>query len=123
MNVQLCGFNPLENGRRVDGLGSATFTTRSVSSKHKIGKNLNYIIAHCIMNTLLTVLFLSPSSALPLTEIKEEIRDILITVKTTQKYHQTRLKLLLETWSKEALQNVSSTVCPSQRSTENFITN
>ena len=37
----------------------------------------------------------------------EEIRDILLTVKTTAKNHKTRVKLLLDTWDPEALQNVS----------------
>ena len=41
-------------------------------------------------------------------EAKEnsEDRDILLTVKTTAKNHKTRVKLLLDTWSQEALQNV-----------------
>ena len=38
----------------------------------------------------------------------EEIRDILFTVKTTAKNHKTRVKLLLDTWAPEALENVSS---------------
>ena len=37
----------------------------------------------------------------------EEIRDILLSVKTTAKNHKTRVKLLLDTWAPEALQNVS----------------
>ena len=38
----------------------------------------------------------------------EEIRDILFTVKTTAKNHKTRVKLLLDTWAPEAIENVSS---------------
>ena len=48
------------------------------------------------------------TEAIEATEAKEnsEVRDILLTVKTTAKNHKTRVKLLLDTWSQEALQNV-----------------
>ena len=39
--------------------------------------------------------------------IRDEIRDLLITVKTTQTNHKTRMKLLQDTWSPQAIKNVS----------------
>lgn len=37
---------------------------------------------------------------------RESSSDILLSVKTTEKNHQTRLKLLLETWDQKALEKV-----------------
>ena len=59
------------------------------------------------MNKNIFFLLFEIISAIPLTEIKEEVREILLSVKTTKKFHKTRLNLLLETWSPEALENVS----------------
>lgn len=35
-----------------------------------------------------------------------ELKDIFIAVKTTKKYHRTRLELLIETWISEAKEQV-----------------
>ena len=66
------------------------------------------------MNKLCFLSFFGLMSAIPLTEIKEEIQNILLSVKTTKKFHKTRLRLLLETWSPEAIENVSGIAIGSQ---------
>ena len=52
------------------------------------------------------LILLNLCKCLPVQQTTEKTREIILTVKTTEKYHDTRLKLLFETWTKEALQNV-----------------